>query len=271
MIESIPCKICTSDSNITFHSGWVGQPTTFPYYSCSNAKCGFLQTNYLDNLSEEQVSDIYSSYWNEYTGTGEGRSQLPLEKVKLAEMLIPDVRKVLDIGSGEGWGVKTLQESGYEAYGYDIASPKMCHDSISVGSRDIVSGQYDVVTAVEVMEHLTDPIEACQWISRLVRPEGVFAFSTSTFNSKKHDSSWWYLKQVGHISLHTRSSLNLLARATGFRVVASIFSTHVWVHSDTVPLGSGSRIKLKHALKKALDKKSYRILKARMKNYGIEK
>ncbi|MGF1601794.1 MAG: class I SAM-dependent methyltransferase [Thermosynechococcaceae cyanobacterium] len=147
----------------------------------------------------------------------------------------------------------------------------MCHDRITVGARDTVSGQYDVVTAVEVMEHLTDPIETCRWIASLVSPEGVFAFSTSTFSPKKHDSSWWYLKQVGHVSLHTRSSLNLLAKATGFRVVADIFSTHLWVRSDTVPLCAAPRIKLKHALKKALDKKSYRILKARMQNYGIKK
>jgi 2-polyprenyl-3-methyl-5-hydroxy-6-metoxy-1,4-benzoquinol methylase len=267
MITTKSCKICGSDSIFAFNNGWKGQSKTFPYYSCSNPKCGFLHTDYLDNLPDEEVSEIYNSYWDE--NTGEERSHLPLDKVKLAEILVPDVKKVLDIGSGAGWGVKTLKESGFEAYGYDIVSPKMCHESITVGPRSAVSGQYDVVTAIEVMEHLIDPIEACAWISDLVRPGGVFAFSTSTFSSKKHDDTWWYLKQVGHISLHTRSSLHLLAEATGFKVVADVFSTHLWIRSDTIPVGSAARIKLKHFLKKAFDERSYQILRSRMGNYGI--
>ncbi|MGF1601207.1 MAG: hypothetical protein ACFCU8_04170 [Thermosynechococcaceae cyanobacterium] len=126
MMKSIPCKICGSDSTVIFHSGWNGQPQTFPYYRCVSSKCGFLQTNYLDALSDGQVSQIYDSYWSE--NTGEGRAHLPLEKVKLAEVLIPEVKTVLDIGSGEGWGVQTLQQSGFEAYGYDIVSPKRMYE-----------------------------------------------------------------------------------------------------------------------------------------------
>jgi SAM-dependent methyltransferase len=269
MTDATLCKVCGAESTFLFHSGWEGQPETFPYYRCSNRNCGLLHTDYLDNRSNAEISEIYNRYWEQ--NTGEERAHLPLDKVKLAQVIVPQAKTVLDIGSGEGWGVKTLMEAGFDAYGYDVAEPKMCHERITVGARSHVSGQYDVVTAIEVMEHLTDPIEACQWIASLVRPGGVFAFSTSTFKPSELNENWWYLKKVGHVSLHTRSSLGLLAEATGFKVVADIFGTHLWLRGNRVPLGSAPRIKLKHFLHKALDERSYRILRARLRNYDIGK
>lgn len=248
------CKICCSEAAFAFSRGWSGHPHTFPYYRCTNPQCNFLYTDYIDSWSDEQLSSLYDGH---ICGGGKERAHLPLDKVNLGKILLPDAKKILDIGCGEGWGVSTLRKAGFEAYGYDVVPPKVCHEYIATGHQESITGTYDIVTAIEVLEHLVDPISTCHWIASLLRKGGIFAFSTYTFDPNKHDANWWYLNHVGHVSLHTRSSLRLLAEATGFRVVADIFATHVWIHGDSVPTGATMQIKTKHIVKKLFDSRSY--------------
>ncbi len=255
--SSSTCKICGSETELAFNRGWSGQSYTFPYYHCTNPQCNFLYTDYLDHWSDQQISALYEGHID---GGGKGRAHLALDKVNLAKVLLPNAKKILDIGCGEGWGVYTLRKAGFEAYGYDVVPPNICHDYITTGSRELIAGTYDVITAIEVLEHLVDPIDTCNWIASLLREGGVFAFSTYTFDFNKHDVNWWYLNPVGHISLHTRSSLRLLAEATGFRVAADIFATHVWVRGNSIPFGATMSIQAKHVLKKFFDLRSYQFM-----------
>lgn len=260
--DSLICKICASEVTFVFNKSWGKQFSLMPYYQCTNPQCNFLHTDYLDNLSEEEVSKMY----DEHTfADSKGRANLPLDKVNLAKVILPDVNKVLDIGCGEGYGVSTLRQAGFEAYGYDVMSPKVCNQYITTGSLNSITGTYDVITAIEVLEHLADPIDVCNRIARHVKKGGIFAFSTHTFEPNKHDANWWYLDIIGHISLHTRSSLRLLAEMTGFQVVTDVFATHVWIRDDSVPVGAATRIKTKHILNKLFDSRSYKIVLNRMK------
>jgi hypothetical protein len=259
---TVQCKICGSSTKEVFSRSWTGHSTSFPYFQCENIKCNFLHTNYLDQLSSAEISAIYeSNYWE---GMGrEGSGQIAVDKAILAQVLLPQANKVLDIGSGEGWGVQSLCQSGFDAYGYDIIAPKVCNDRITVGPRECVIGTYPIITAIEVLEHLLDPIEACRWISSLLPEGGIFAFSTYLYNPQKHDQNWWYLDHIGHVSLHSKDSLRLLAEKTGFRVVSDILATHVWVRGDKVPMGADFQVKAKHISRKIMAKNSYRHFLAR--------
>jgi SAM-dependent methyltransferase len=257
MKNSKNCKICNSEATLIFERGWNASPHTFPYYRCTNRKCNFLFTDYIDNWSEDQLSSLYEGH---ICGSGETRGELTLDKVNLAQLVLPHPNKILDFGCGDGSGVLLLREHGFEAYGHDIVPPNVGKEYITTGVRELVTDAYDIVTAIEVLEHLTDPIDTCLWIASRVKIGGIFAFSTYTYNPKKHDINWFYLDTIGHISLHTRASLQLLAEAAGFQVIADIFSTHIWIRSDSVPFGAVARIKAKHLLKKVIDIRSYQTL-----------
>ncbi len=262
MSKQLFCKICGSEAKFAFKGNWSGQSHTFSYYRCTNSQCNFLYTDYLDNWSEEQISALYDGH---VCGGAKERAHLPLDKVNLAKSILPDAKKILDVGCGEGLGVYFLREAGFEAYGYDVVQPTICHNYITTGNQEDITETYDVVTAIEVLEHLIDPVETCHWIAGLVREGGIFAFSTYTFEPKKHDATWWYLDHIGHVSLHTRSSLRLLAEATGFRVVTDIFSTHIWIRGNSVPVGAKARIMTKYISNKVLAPRSYRFLWNRLK------
>ena len=262
MPKSRLCKICGSETILVFNRGWSGKPYNLSYYRCNDEKCIFLHTDYIDNWSDEQISKMYEGH---ICGGGDQREYLPLDKVNLAKVILPNAHKILDVGSGEGLGVSVLRKAGFEAYGYDVVPPNVCQEYITTGDRACVGGTYDVVTAIEVLEHLIEPVDTCRWIASLLKEGGVFAFSTYTFDPNRHDANWWYLDIVGHVSLHTRSSLRLLAEASGFTVVTDVFSTHVWIRKDSIPTGAATKIKTKHVLKKLLDSQSYQVVWNRIK------
>lgn len=257
------CKICGSPVKWLFDSAWKSYPHPVPLYMCVSADCHFLHTDYLDQWSSEQVAEMYSHFWD--AETGQQRANVPVEKVKLAKLLMPEAQTILDVGSGDGSGVCKLRAAGFDAYGYDLVHPKMCQEYITVGARTDVQGSYDVVTAVEVMEHLIDPIAACHWIASLVKPGGVFAFSTSTFNPHKHDQTWPYLEPLGHISLYTRPALKRLAEMSDFQVVADVFSTHIWIRAAKASPTAAMKIWLHHIYNKLMSPEAYAFLRYKVK------
>lgn len=75
-------------------------------------------------------------------------------------------KTVLDVGCAKGFLVAALRERGVEAYGFDVsehaiesASPAV-RPYVRVGSlTEPIEGRYDLVTCIEVIEHL-DPADA---------------------------------------------------------------------------------------------------------------
>jgi SAM-dependent methyltransferase len=258
--EDLKCKICGSSAKLTFEGSWTNVDATLSYYQCQNNSCNFLYTDHLDRMSDDEVSALYNiPYWRD-SMVREEMGQLVLDKVNLAKTVNPNLKSVLDVGCGQGLGVKALRDEGYEGYGYDVSPPKVCPEYITVGSRDQIDGQFDAITALEVMEHLVDPVEACQWIANLLPEGGVYVFSTYTFNSDKHDKNWWYLDHVGHVSLYTEKSLAILAKQTGFTVAANLMATHVWVKGDSVDLSMNAKLWVKHIANKISDPKYIQFL-----------
>jgi SAM-dependent methyltransferase len=80
---------------------------------------------------------------------------------------------VLDAGCAKGFLVAALRERGVEAYGFDLSehaiedAPEAAKPYVKVGSlTDPIDGRYDLVTCIEVIEHL-DPADATQAVANL--------------------------------------------------------------------------------------------------------
>ncbi|MFA7438399.1 bifunctional 2-polyprenyl-6-hydroxyphenol methylase/3-demethylubiquinol 3-O-methyltransferase UbiG [Castellaniella sp.] len=101
--------------------------------------------------------------------------------------------RVVDVGCGGGILAEALAQSGARVTGIDLSelSLRIARQHAAAGGLDIdyrlmeadalaatEAGQFDVVTCMEMLEHVPQPrgiIEAC---ARLLRPGGVAVFST---------------------------------------------------------------------------------------------
>jgi SAM-dependent methyltransferase len=79
-------------------------------------------------------------------------------------------------------------------------------------------GSFDVVTAIEMIEHALDPVAELRRIRRQLRPGGLLFLTTG--NARPYAaklSSWKYVTPEIHISLFEPRTLELALTEAGFR------------------------------------------------------
>lgn len=128
----------------------------------------------------------------------------------------------LDYGCGTGGLVRYLRSEGLvQAVGTEQGASlaRLVEDGVPVlGPSELESwhGRFDVVTAIEVIEHVVDPVAELRRICALLRPGGV-AFIT-TGNAKPYARrllGWHYLRPEVHVSLFEPESLAVALRTAG--------------------------------------------------------
>jgi SAM-dependent methyltransferase len=82
-------------------------------------------------------------------------------------------KSVLDAGCAKGFLVAALRERGVDASGFDLSevavaeTPEAVRDHVRVGSlTEPIEGRYDLITCIEVIEHL-DPADAATAVANL--------------------------------------------------------------------------------------------------------
>lgn len=110
-------------------------------------------------------------------------------------------KRVLDVGCGGGILTESMAKVGAQAKGIDLSEKALkvadlhsLETGIAVNyeyisAEDLAAkdaGQYDVVTCMEMLEHVPEPLSIIQACSRLVKPGGKVFFSTLNRNPKSY-------------------------------------------------------------------------------------
>jgi hypothetical protein len=128
----------------------------------------------------------------------------------------------LDYGAGKGLLVRLLLDQRFDAWGYDpLSTPIAAEDRVR---REVPPGPFRLITAIEVIEHLSDPVETLQRLCSLLAPRGLLVLSTELFDQRTHGASWHYLAQEcgQHITLFSRQGLQEAATRASLRWVTSL-------------------------------------------------
>ena len=131
----------------------------------------------------------------------------------------------LDYGGGNGKLAALLKNAEWDSSSYD---PFPRNDS------DITSlGQFNLITAFEVFEHVPDPNKLMENLERLLRGgESLVFFSTAISDgliSERERLNWWYVApRNGHIGIHSKMSLQALATRHNFNYRGMGRSFHVF-------------------------------------------
>jgi SAM-dependent methyltransferase len=158
-----------------------------------------------------------------------GRRKIIASFVKQICEQVTDRRpRILDVGCGTGANVKMLSEFG-DAEGVDVSEDALqfCRerglDNVKLGAAEALpydAGTFDLVTALDVVEHLDDDVAGLREMRRVLRPGGRVLIFVPTF--------MWLWGLQDEVSHHRRRyTLPELRRAmteAGFEIERSTYA-----------------------------------------------
>jgi SAM-dependent methyltransferase len=129
----------------------------------------------------------------------------------------------LDFGCGAGGLVRYLARRGVDAYGFEEGHGRelALRQKLPILSADELekSERFDVVTAIEVLEHVFDPLDVLRTIRRALKPGGLFFYTTGNPSGRSPSAllGWSYLVPEVHVSFYEPRTMSLALEKTGFR------------------------------------------------------
>jgi 2-polyprenyl-3-methyl-5-hydroxy-6-metoxy-1,4-benzoquinol methylase len=134
--------------------------------------------------------------------------------------------RLLDIGCGDGHFLVVAREHGWSVYGSEYGDgPRRRAQSngldvrtapFSAGPDELAS--FDVVTAIEVIEHVAAPLDEMKRVTALLRPGGCLYLTTPNFASLSRrltGAKWRAIECPEHLTLFTPRTLDYLLTSAG--------------------------------------------------------
>ncbi|MDZ4792739.1 MAG: class I SAM-dependent methyltransferase [Bacteroidota bacterium] len=136
--------------------------------------------------------------------------------------------KMLDVGCGIGLFLAAAKERGWEVYGTEFTDKaiSICKSkgiTMQQGRMDaawFAENEFDVITSFEVLEHINNPLEEMSNIQRILRPGGLFYFTTPNFNAIARYSlktNYNVICYPEHLCYYTKRTINYLMKKSGFK------------------------------------------------------
>ncbi len=228
---SAGCPICGGKMNYRYTISRFSP--AFDIERC--VECGLERQVSMPEKIEDLYTEDYYSGKSEY-GYKDERKQETFERyvwrarLRRIREFVPAPADFLDVGCAYGGLALEAQAMGYRSQGLDISEHAVREASargLEAHKGRITDGIFrsssvDVVTLIEVIEHLEDPRAAVQELARIMRPGGLAVIQTANFAGRQAvtQGSAYHYYLPGHLHYFSRANLTRLLGEEGFsRVV----------------------------------------------------
>lgn len=191
--------------------------------------------------TDAELSAIYDEHYYEQFGfvEGEHTADQGLARTKRATYAsllasarphfgLTEGKRLLDVGCGLGFSLLAARDAGFDAVGLDPLAPT---DPKARPGRTILRGSietfhaetepFDVVSMVDVIEHVRDPVATFRAVDRLLVPRGLVICATNDCSSRGAQvlGARWVHYHRAHLFFFTADTLAKTAEAAGLEVL----------------------------------------------------
>jgi 2-polyprenyl-3-methyl-5-hydroxy-6-metoxy-1,4-benzoquinol methylase len=232
------CWVCGAHALILIRRGSLPETLTAANFKITDSAygctadifecgvCGFRQANTLSEVLryyEEMFDDAYE--------------HSRVARSTQARMLLRSVAaycprgRLLDVGAGSGILVDEAARMGFRAEGIEPSGPLSAHAAArglkvhhGVLPAASVGGSFDIATVIDVIEHVSTPVELMRNVREALVPGGVAVVVTpdvSSMMARLLGWRWWHYR-VAHIGYFNQATLAAALRAAGFETVKTM-------------------------------------------------
>lgn len=211
---------------------------------CKNCNFVFIDADFstreLENFYTREYFTEAVDYFNEQERTYmAGRYLDEVKKIKKKG-------KLLEIGCASGFLLKLAQKQGFDSYGVEISgdASKFAREKLGlkVKNSTLENARFkprssDVVILINVLEHLTNPLETLREVNRILKDDGIVMVCVPNLDSANMRLRYFFhlLKYKNgskfsklHLSYFTPETLTEMCKSSGFKVISlkTRFLTH---------------------------------------------
>ena len=189
-------RACPKCGNADFHAKFVEPP--FIIVRCKSCSLVFLgNPPDEDRLYDEYYTNVEPDPDNYRKDSDDGGLA---ELFAINQQRLHHIKKIkgdgrlLDIGCGRGFFLKSAVGSGFDAHGIDVSQRAIGYATRRLGVSasvrhlaDVASSdrQYDIVTLWHVLEHFINPFEMLRAIRSILAPGGICIVEVPNLHSLK--------------------------------------------------------------------------------------
>jgi SAM-dependent methyltransferase len=220
------CYLCQTNEFVT-RSGTVRDNPALRVIEC--VACGLVTLTSLDHIRDKHYEES-GMHGQQPQSIEAWLRESAADDERRFEMLKPALvnKRVLDFGSGAGGFVQKAQSVVREIAGVELEHRVQAHwgNRMTIySSIDEAGGNYDVITAFHVVEHLSDPRAMLREFGESLAPGGQLVIEVPsasdallTLYDCEAFQRFTYWSQ--HLFLFTRRTMEELLRQAGLRVVS---------------------------------------------------
>ncbi len=190
-------------------------------------ECGFI---YADDGEVDQLTEFYRQINDPSYEEGEGFRGLQMRwLLRHCRAARPDARTLLDVGAAAGLLLREAEALDFEAEGVE-PSESLSETARNAGlavhqgvlpHESLEGRKFEVVTAIDVIEHVADPVALMKISAAYLAPDGILAIVTPDVGSiaaRLFGQRWWHLR-LAHVCYFNRHSLEAAIASAGLRIV----------------------------------------------------
>jgi SAM-dependent methyltransferase len=210
--------------------------TEYQLVDCSRCGAGFKDPPVAEDLLASAYAEASCSNWGSSDADLSRRNFAAVRRALAEHVQVPNP-SILDVGCGNGTVVNSLCH-GWELFGVEPsldAASQAEAQGVKIIGRDlgeiaVFPRQFDVVLALDVIEHILDPADFLEKLAAAVSPSGVVIIGTGSRNAwtwRLEGGRYWYCSFVEHVTFLTPKSLVSAGERVGLESISVNRTSHV--------------------------------------------
>lgn len=215
----VVCLVCGGEQH-----RFIGSKNHFDLWRCLYCQAIFTA----DDAQQKDLQELYDHYYDGAYFEIPAVAKQSLERQVLSFAPFRNTGKILDIGFGEGGLLQIAEQQGWQCYGTEISPRSLEYgaqqgwvviDKAENGAR-FIPQSFDVVTMIELLEHVPNPQEILQAAAHWLRPGGLLYLTTPnarSLNQRLLGLDWSVFSPPEHLVIWSPKGIQHALHSAGFQ------------------------------------------------------